>query len=215
MWMLTGQIKLEPQRKCLGRGASLVRERVAMGPQATKPNDQCERPDEISTCESSHSRQPPLQKELQLIRQFAMFLTSKDVRNAAAALSRDTTTSATNEPSCRFLVFSSRSVPCASSPIAVSTRVLHSLLWGCRALCRACVSVLPGPDIFSDAHSSRAHGTPRCGALGTEKVVGEDLVTNIFLPMSGSDHNCGSSSKNSMSRYARTLDCWFSTPPSQ
>ena len=55
MWTLTGQIKLEPQRKCLGRGASLVRERVAMGPQATKSNDQCERPDEISTCESSQA----------------------------------------------------------------------------------------------------------------------------------------------------------------
>ena len=27
------------------------------------------------------------------------------------------------------------------------------------------------------------------------QVVGEHLVTNIFLPMSGTDQNCGSSSK--------------------
>ena len=35
--------------------------------------------------------------------------------------------------------------------------------------------------------------------VGGKLVVVADLETNIFLPMSGTDHNCGSSSKNSMS----------------
>ena len=39
--------------------------------------------------------------------------------------------------------------------------------------------------------------------VGGKVVVVRDLVTNIFLPMSGTDQNCGSSSKNSFNEPKR------------